>query len=383
MKVKTLLLNLIVFLILLLIVESIASIAWFHHNRSYYDSKFASIDVIQAISHRLKDYFNPEKSKYEIIKELRENDKDIYPYYLYNPQLHLNNSIYHLSNPINSNILYCNESNYWASFTTDEIGFRNPSGQLEGEIDYIFIGDSFTAGACVKDGFTLADYFRAAGYSILNLGRGGSGPLFQLAVLREYGRTVKSKNVIWFVYTGNDLMNLREEKTTKLSFYLNDDSFTQDLYIKREENSDSLKHFLDTEIVLNDKRFQLGLNLPYQKSYGETLDVIDAQHKELELLNIVSNKIYQTANKLNAELTLVIINENYINKDTQRLRHDLANITSKNMVKFANEKNLNYLQLNTDQLINDFDSLYSDRGVHFSEKGYEYISNLVQSILVK
>ncbi len=367
---------------LLLIVESISSIAWFHNNRSNYDSKLASIDVIQAISHRLKNHFNPEKSKYEMIKELREKDKVIYPYYVYNPQLHLNNSIYHLSNPINSNIIYCNESNYWASFTTDEIGFRNPSGQLEGEIDYIFIGDSFTAGACVKDGSTVADYFRAAGYSILNLGRGGSGPLFQLAVLREYGKSVKSKNVIWYIYTGNDLMNLREEKTTKLSSYLNDDSFTQDLYIKRKQNSDSLKHFLDNEIVLNDKRFQLGLNLPYQKLYGETLDVIDAEHKELELLNIVSNKIYQTANQLNAELTLVLINENHINKDKERLRHDLANITTRNMVKFANDNNLNYLQLNTDQLIIDFDSLYSDKGIHFSEKGYEYISNLVQSILV-
>ena len=65
--------------------------------------------------------------------------------------------------------------------------------------------------------------------SVLNLGQGGTGPLIQYSILREYLNT-NVKKVMMVYFEGNDLWNFLDEKNNNiLSNYLDDLSFSQSL----------------------------------------------------------------------------------------------------------------------------------------------------------
>ena len=58
---------------------------------------------------------------------------------------------------------------------------------------------------------------------------GGMGPLFQLALFREYIEPLRPKKVVWVFYEGNDLDDLSyESQYDRLRAYL-DPAYTQKL----------------------------------------------------------------------------------------------------------------------------------------------------------
>ena len=131
----------------------------------------------------------------DLIINLREVEEKSYPNYLFHSQRYIDFSYHHLTNVPKSLIVYCKED-YWSIFKTDELGFRNPPGHINKDVDFIFLGDSFVEGACVDDNFTFAGLFRKNIYKVFNLGKGGTGPLAYLALVKKYGNLVKSKNII-------------------------------------------------------------------------------------------------------------------------------------------------------------------------------------------
>lgn len=364
---KIVLVNIAITLILVFLMESVSSIAWYQKHKSLNDSISSTVDVIN----NLLSKFKPDKfSKLETILKLKESGVETYPAYLFDPQLHVDFSIYHLAHPIDSTVVYCNENGFWTIFETDEIGFRNPKGQLNNDIDFILIGDSFTEGACVKNSDTFAGIFRENGFSVLNLGRGGSGPLFQLATLREYGSSVNPRTIIWFVFTGNDLKNLREEKTTKLISYLERNDYSQSLLGKKHNISEQLKTFLEAEINRSQERRGLSISDPFGHSYGETLDKIEAEQKEVGLLKKVAEEILRVSNKLGAQLFIVLINH-------PDYDHTIQDITSIGILEFAKETETSYFVLPRQQLASQKVFLYSKDGPHFSANGYRFIAGKV------
>ena len=59
-------------------------------------------------------------------------------------------------------------------------------------------------------------------------------------------------DVVWIIFTGNDLKNLAEERQTKLSLYLNDDKYQQDYFnklIRNKELISEMKSFHDSLLV--------------------------------------------------------------------------------------------------------------------------------------
>ena len=184
---------------------------------------------------------------------------------------------------------------FFNNWVTDELGFRNPAGQINTSVDYVFIGDSFTVGACEQENGTIPGYLRSEGLKVANLGRGGSGPLFQLATLVEYGSLFDSDELIWVVFTGNDLLNLTEEKTTLLGRYM-DPNFSQNLYTNRDEIQNELKEFLDALLKENKFRVDSGMPYPVNKGYGEALDPLSASIYEAELFKKVAKRILDVAN---------------------------------------------------------------------------------------
>lgn len=89
-------------------------------------------------------------------------------------------------------------------YVTDSDGFRNSQGRKSADV--VFIGDSFTEAAQVKESETFAGLVeRMTGLTGVNLGRGAYGPQQEAIVLRRYGLKYRPKAVVWQLFPGNDL----------------------------------------------------------------------------------------------------------------------------------------------------------------------------------
>ena len=74
------------------------------------------------------------------------------------------------------------------------------------------IGDSFTSGYCLQDSLSFMSLIKKEYPLTINLGVTGTGPLHQLAILKEYVESLKPKVVLWNFFEGNDLQELAIEQ---------------------------------------------------------------------------------------------------------------------------------------------------------------------------
>ena len=134
-------------------------------------------------------------------------------------------------------IVYCNEDGYWAIYESDEYGFNNPIGLHQpNKVDIALIGDSFIEGACVRPDLTISSVLRRLGYKSISFGRGGSGPLIEFAIFKEYARALKPKVVLWFYSEVADLTDLSLEETVPLLVqYVGAPEFSQKLSLRQTE----------------------------------------------------------------------------------------------------------------------------------------------------
>lgn len=110
--------------------------------------------------------------------------------------------------------VYCNESGRFDIYRSDAGGFNNdPAVWADPHPDVVVVGDSYVAGACVPRDSGFVNGLVASGLSAVNLGVGGSGPLQQLARLREFAAPRKPRVLLWAYMEGNDLEDLRRELT--------------------------------------------------------------------------------------------------------------------------------------------------------------------------
>ena len=86
-------------------------------------------------------------------------------------------------------------------------GFRNDEDLTRADI--VAIGDSFVEGAETPRSLTVVgELGRRLGVTVANLGQSGYGPQQELVVLRRYGLPLAPKNVVWFLFGGNDLSDV-------------------------------------------------------------------------------------------------------------------------------------------------------------------------------
>jgi hypothetical protein len=368
------LVNLIVLVGLFSLVEALSSVAMYQQLRDGRADRLASVYAARRLHGYLHNmiYGDPAKiigpDKFDIVTRLRSEGVEAYPAYSYDPQLHMWPSTYYLSQPSNSTIVLCNENDFWATFKTDEIGFRNPKGQAGKSVDFILLGSSFVMGACVQDEDTIAGLFRASGNSVLNLGHGGAGPLADLARLREYGAYARPKTILWFVFLAN-LFNLREEKGTKLYSYFEDDRFSQNLLERRGYVSAELKAFLNEEIERTAERKKRSMPLLFH-DHSVSLDALEAKQIEVALLKAVADKVLSASKALSADLRIVMFGHPSYPAEIQDIERDA-------LVAWASEKRLPYLVVSGDQMEGHF----APRGPHFSPAGYRWFTETVLSWL--
>jgi hypothetical protein len=146
-----------------------------------------------------------------------------------------------------SNVLtvLCNESGEYVTYTSDEHGFRNPTGVWSSSrADLAAVGQSLTQGYCVADGKGFVDLLRAHRGVTLNLGMSGESSLLQLGAIKEYLPRYAPKVVLWFFTEGIDLPDLYEESTHPQAMRYLEPAFSQRLLDRQPEIDSGLRHLV-------------------------------------------------------------------------------------------------------------------------------------------
>ena len=220
-----------------------------------------------------------KRKKVEIYNDLKKINNKVVP--SFHPELIVNKNypIFPLSGVPNRETIYCNENGYYSIYQSDRYGFNNPDNEWDKkEIEYLLVGDSFIQGACVNRPNDVSSVLRnLSKKSVLNLGIGGNGPLIEYATLREYLDT-NVKKILW-IYYGNDLAELENEKTNNILInYLKDLNFTQNLKFKQNDiNSLILNQIKEAEIEKGKERQTFKFKLiQFIKIYNTRLLILPA-----------------------------------------------------------------------------------------------------------
>tara|TARA_B100001964_G_C14198314_1_gene584481 strand:+ start:120 stop:1550 length:1431 start_codon:yes stop_codon:yes gene_type:complete len=214
-----------------------------------------------------------------------------------------NQQLFQLSGISNTKTILCNENGYYAIYQSDRYGFNNPDGQWgKKQIAFFLVGDSYVHGACVNEKNTIAGNIRKkieVG-AVLNLGKAANGPLIEYATLREYLPLTNTKKVLWFFNEGNDLLNLSTELTNKILLnYLNDENFSQNLYLKQNDIDTKVRKIVQKERSREQQALKTNQLLRFTKlsflrrytteqlSFDPTVSLTDEQTLE-KLIEIIS-----------------------------------------------------------------------------------------------
>ena len=159
----------------------------------------------------------------------------------------------------NSLIIGDEEDDGLVVYPSDANGLRNPPGLYEktDRFDVFLVGDSFTMGCWVQDGFTIADNIRKkTKLSVYNAGYGSTGLLTNLAFFIEYGLPKKPKDFILVVSEAVSLNRMVSElQDPQLKEYLDtfqsksliEKNSTKDRELERAVNMEHLKTLLKYE----------------------------------------------------------------------------------------------------------------------------------------
>ncbi len=320
--------------------------------------------------------------------------------------------VFPLSGISNSNTLLCNENGYFAKYTSDNYGFNNPTN-WKSKYDYVIIGDSFAEGFCVNENDNIAGNLKklTKKENVLNLGRGGNGPLKNYAILREYIDLVDVKNIIYIHTSGNDIQDLFSELNDEILIkYILDKNFKQNLaelqFLVDEQFE---KKFLD--LVLRYKNFENENINNKKKSFIKFFKLHRTIRFKNKILRSFTNKemsqisSFSTENvfddfinkefkfiiglindvslKKNANFYFVYVPSYYLDPKTIDKKEKIKvkkDQYYENIIKVVNDLNIPIIDLKKILLEENADPLsllpFRFYG-HFNEKGYELIANIL------
>ena len=203
------------------------------------------------------------RSGYQAVQDLRDEGVDAYPAVgfshlttvggLQGTGTELLYSLGGVSGISGKITVFCDKGGEWITYPADRYGFNNPDSVWDqGQVEWLLAGDSFTHGVCVEPDNNIAGQIRSmTRESVVNLGVHGSGPLVELAALKEYAESVRPKKVFWVYYEGNDLiMELPYEKGVPLLMQYLERGFSQHLIHRQKEIDDGLIEFIEEAEIM-------------------------------------------------------------------------------------------------------------------------------------
>lgn len=236
----------------------------------------------------------------EIFDTYRKKNKNFYPNYSPSFLFKLNkhdsfiykqHKILPLGTISNSTTFLDNELGYYPIIQNDKFGFKNKNEDYNKNIDFILTGDSFVEGCCTNQDETIIAKIKQNGYKAISLGKTGTGPLVQYAIIKEYvyKSELKYDNLIWFFYT-NDFDELEKElESNILVNYLKDDEYKQNLFEKQKIVDEIIRNYVLQEF---EKQKTIFNNTYTKKEYN-----FGNSPNKFNLINFI--KLSKTRNLLN------------------------------------------------------------------------------------
>ena len=196
----------------------------------------------------------------EVVRDLRNKGQEVYPAaftnhflkYVGDEEKQGGRILVPLAFISNVTSVHCNESGQWSVFKSDRYGFTNENTAWHSpDLDsrkVVLLGDSFVEGRCVQQGEDIASELRRKGIHAISLGTTSSGPIRELATLKEYALPLQPRIILWCFYEGNELDDIvTESRDLFLKQYLQP-HFTQHLLSRQSEIDQVWKSFLRERI---------------------------------------------------------------------------------------------------------------------------------------
>ncbi len=208
----------------------------------------SSLRISKALAeHHLFDM----REDWEVVADLRQTKQEVYQAIVpseFWPSngLPTNNGgrLFPLGAIAGSTIVYCNENGFYNAYVSDRHGFNNPENLKYDVAELLLVGDSFAHGACVNPPADVGGRLREYGHQVINIGFGGNGPLTEFAGIREYGKTLRPKFVIWLYFEGNDVTDLSFERNVPTLMRYLENGFSQGLMGRQGEIDSLLRNFV-------------------------------------------------------------------------------------------------------------------------------------------
>lgn len=325
-----------------------------------------------------------------------------------------------LSGLRNTTTIFCKEGPDYSIYQSDEYGFNNNfmyGDYVKKKFKLLFIGDSFTHGACVNNEKNIPSVvnnhiIKNSGVKdnyVLNLGFSGYGPLTEYVVLREFINNIQFDSLVWLYFEGNDLDDLNLELSNKyLLKYLSDLSFKYDyfnskdkvdryLYSKHKEAVEYLKKDNIFNIInflkLNKTRTFINKNIlkvKLKKKKDKINDV--SRYKELikEFENIlIQTKFILTKNNVNFNFVYIPSYISFLDTETKNIfiqNSDFNSILINNnhfrdeIINVMKNLEINYIDIYKEIIEANIDPLdyFPQKKInHFNESGYKFIGDLI------
>lgn len=344
------------------------------------------------------------RSKLNVYQDL---DKKTHPksiiYSYYRDSDHLQKKLnWHLGQLSHAYTIYCNESGFYTNYKSDRYGFNNEDNLWNlKEINSLLIGDSFIHGACVNNENNISNQLINKGITNINLGLGGSGPLEQLAILKEYLKLAKPKNIIYFYYEDNDLKDLALPVNLNLQEYIDHQNFSQNIALKQNIiDYYVLQNFRNKiKVEKNNNYFHSDFQSQIKKK-----DLLKSILRLVEVRQILNNfldqNIYLSKNNIVEHNTLVKFEKVFY--EIKRYVHDnnaelivvyLPSYRSFNNIFFDYSiKNKIKTIFNKEKYFLDIERIFKESGDpkqyfpfrfygHYNNEGYKLISTKIIEIL--
>ena len=197
-----------------------------------------------------------KRSKLEVIEDLIAEGVDAVPAIWPLHVLQMSDNFLPLGGIAYRTTVGSNETGRWAIYPSDRYEFNNPDSEWDAtKLEWLLIGDSYTEGVAVQPGEDIAGQLRAITHqSAISLGRGGNGPLTELAELTEYAGAIKPNKVLWIYFEGNDLISKRgnqindldRDKMNPLLIRYMEEGFSQNLINRQKEIDTRLEKYIAT-----------------------------------------------------------------------------------------------------------------------------------------
>jgi hypothetical protein len=298
----------------------------------------------------------------------------------------------------------------FAEYVADEHGFNNPQGIWGKPVDLIFVGDSMTYGACLPNRDHFIAQVREKHPAILNLGAGGTGPLIQLAAVREFVPHARPRHVFYMYDENNDLYVpslpepdrsdlAREYRNHLLRRYLEDDEFTQGLVRLQPELHALLKRYMDSTIDqalarrTPAKRLVKFLGLPLTRAglppvkltlgdvlFGAAL-AAQTEAEQFELFKAIFGKMVQASQRAGANFVFVNI------PAQPTVCNGMNHPLKKEVLDFVARSGVDMIDLEDDfkEAVRTLgrEAIFAVPvcGGHFSERGYKVIGDRLVAYL--